>query len=519
MNILIRTDSSLKIGTGHFMRCLTLADELKAKDCEIHFVCRALNGNINHLIEEQGYNLHLLSAPVREFVSQSDEVAHAHWLEVHWQQDQKETSRIAHSFCKQIDWLIVDSYALDHRWENALRSCIKKIMVIDDLADRKHDCNLLLDQNYFMLPGKRYHNLVPAICQMALGPQYSLLRKEFLLAKKFCQLRGPEFNRILIYFGGNDHDNLTGLVLKALTLAELNHIALDVVVSPYNPYIEKLKNLSKRRGQASVHVQPKAFVELLIRADLFIGAGGTTTWERICLHLPGIVITTALNQEAFTAELDRDGFLYWLGRKQDIKAQEISDVALKLVAKIKDNKSDELHSFLKKPPDIVDAMGALRVAEILVPTSVKDISLRLAELEDVDIYFSWVNEEYVRKFAFSSEHVSWETHQKWFENKINSSETFMWVLETKIGLPIGQIRFDVHDQTAEISYSLDPIGRGRGWGKILLAKGIESFRLIRPVCPVQAKVKPENIPSCQSFQRLGFKSKNRGGVIVFYQAV
>jgi UDP-2,4-diacetamido-2,4,6-trideoxy-beta-L-altropyranose hydrolase len=517
MKILIRTDSSQKIGTGHLIRCLTLADVLKAKDCEVHFVCRALNGNMNYLVEEHGYNLYLLPAPAREFVSQSDDIAHAPWLEVQWQQDQKEISHILQNITGQIGWLIMDSYALDYRWENTLRSCVKKIMVIDDLADRKHDCDLLLDQNYFMQPGKRYQNLVPAACKMALGPQYSLLREEFRFAKRFCQLRSPELNRILIYFGGNDPDNLTGLVLEALTLPELNYITLDVVAGPNNTHLQVLKTLAKKRGQTRVHVQPKAFVELLLRVDLFIGAGGTTTWERLCLNLPGIVITNALNQEAFTAELDRDGFLHWLGRKQDITAQAIKDAALKHIAKIKDNKSGELHSYLKARPDIVDARGALRIAEILVPTSVKDICLRVTELADVDIYFSWVNEERARMFAFSPEHVIWEIHRKWFENKINASETFMWVLETKSGLPIGQIRFDIHEQAAEIDYSLDSIVRGRGWGKILLAKGIELFKLVKPDCSVLSKVKSENVPSYRIFQQLGFKEENRGeGVIYFH---
>ena len=214
--ILIRTDSSDIVGTGHLMRCLTLADALKNKGADVHFICRNLRGNVNRLAEQRGYKLHLLSAPAREFVSQPDDLVHASWLEVQWQLDQKETSQIVHSIGEKIDWLIADSYSLDFRWENGLQSEIKKIMVIDDLADRKHNCEILLDQNYFAKPEKRYQKLIPESSQLLLGQQYSLLREEFLGAKKFCDQRSPEVNRILIYFGGNDHDNLTGLVLKAL---------------------------------------------------------------------------------------------------------------------------------------------------------------------------------------------------------------------------------------------------------------------------------------------------------------
>ncbi len=517
MNIIIRTDSSFSIGTGHLIRCITLSDALKNKGCNVHFVCRNLSGNINHILEERGDKLYKLSKPLCDFVFQPDDPEHAEWLGVSWQQDLQETLHIIQQIGKQIDWLIVDSYALDYRWENAVRPYVKKIMVVDDLADRKHDCDILLDQNYFAQPDQRYKDIVPESCRLVLGPKYSLLREEFRLARQFCQMRNAYLNRIAVYFGGNDHDNLTGMVLEALTLAELNHIALDLIVGIHNAHLKTLEIMAEKRGKTRIHVQPEAFVELLLRADLFIGAGGTITWERLCLNLPGIVITTALNQESFTAELHRDGFLHWLGRKQDITVEMIKHTVLDyLAATENNNKHGKLYPCFRTGSDIVDAMGALRIAELLVPSSVQELNLRFTDLSDLDIYFSWVNEKITRQYALSSGYIKWKTHQEWFKKSLNDPARFMWILETKNGLPIGQVRFDLHGQIAEVDYSLDPLVRGRGWAKVLLTKGMSALKSLKPDYFVRAKVKSENISSCKTFQSLGFQEKVDGGERLFF---
>jgi UDP-2,4-diacetamido-2,4,6-trideoxy-beta-L-altropyranose hydrolase len=358
MNITIRTDSFCSIGTGHLMRCLTLADALKEKGANVHFICRDLQGNLSHVAEEHGHKLHLLPAPKNDFKLQVDNPPHASWLKVSWQDDLQDTQQITCSVPEKFDWLIVDSYALDYRWEQKMRSAAHKIMVIDDLADRKHDCDLLLDQNYFEFPETRYQNLVAEHCQKVLGPRYALLRPEFRQASKFCRMRGNGTVRIIVYFGGNDHDNLTGMALEALSCPELEHIYVDVVVGPHNSYMKNLKEQVNNRSKVRLYVQPEGFVELLLRADLCIGAGGTTTWERLCLSIQSIVITTALNQEAFTFELDKANLLHWIGSKNTISTQKIKSA---VIQEISNNGSVDTMSM----SNMVDGHGALRIAEIL----------------------------------------------------------------------------------------------------------------------------------------------------------
>ena len=210
MNILVRVDSSITTGTGHLMRCLTLANALKEIGHNVHFACRDLKGNINQLVTKQGHNLHSLPVPEEEFVSQLDDTTHAKWLEVEWQQDYKETFKVMQDIAGQIDWLVVDNYALDYRWESLLRQYVKRIMVIDDLADRKHDCDMLLDQNYYSDSNARYAGLVPFTCRMFLGPKYAILRPEFFQERQNLPQRNDTVQRILIFFGGVDQSNETG---------------------------------------------------------------------------------------------------------------------------------------------------------------------------------------------------------------------------------------------------------------------------------------------------------------------
>src|SRR4030067_2476328 len=145
MKVCFRVDSSSLIGTGHVMRCLTLAEWLKKNDCEIGFICRELPGNLCHLVELRGFKLQRLphdgTIHGSENVDRKKNNFHSDWLSVSWQNDADTSANLLRSE-SPIDWVIVDHYAIDEKWEKIMRSHAKKVMVIDDLADRRHDCDL-----------------------------------------------------------------------------------------------------------------------------------------------------------------------------------------------------------------------------------------------------------------------------------------------------------------------------------------------------------------------------------------
>lgn len=508
MQVTIRVDASQAIGTGHVMRCLTLANALTEKGAQVCFVCRELQGHLCGLIEARGFTVFRLPAP--HLPDTPSRPGYASWLGVSEDQDARETLE-AIAILKP-DWLVVDHYALGRGWEAAMRSDVGRILAVDDLA-RAHDCDLLLDQNYFQDPEKRYQGLLPSKCHELLGPTYALLRPEFRQARKFCRMRGNGIVRVLIYFGGNDPDNLTGMALEALSDNQFRHLLVDAVIGPNNPHQDKLEKLAQQRPGTRLHIQPEGFIELMLRADLCIGAGGTTTWERICLDLPSLVITVAENQEAFTNELNQKRFVAWVGRQGAVSASDINKALVKKI--IKPQYKNHVSCFLNP----VDGLGALRVAEKIVPSEKEELSLRKVSQEDMELYYFWANDPKVRKNSFQQEQITWNKHVAWFRSRLGSPSTEMWLMQTPSGLPVGQVRFDIDGETVNISYSLDPVARGRGWGVRLVELGINKVSESGNGIMIQGKVKKGNHASRKIFFNLGFSELVDNDLITFRKII
>lgn len=307
MNILFRVDSATHIGTGHVMRCLTLANALSKQGAKCQFVCRAFNGHLAQTIKEAGHIIHLL--PCNQdatFSSPNPQHAppHCNWLDASWEDDFEQTKKQLEN--QVFDWLVIDHYALDNCWEKQARVFAKKIMVIDDLADRKHDCELLLDQNL----GRQtydYQNVVPNHCQLLIGPQYALLRPEFAQWREYSLKRRqePELKTVLISLGGTDSNNVTGQVLEALHSAKLpKDIKVNVIMGQAAPYLSDVKKQAKTLPwQTQVLVNVSNMAELMANADVAIGAAGSSSWERCCLGLPTVMLELADNQKCIAKAL------------------------------------------------------------------------------------------------------------------------------------------------------------------------------------------------------------------------
>jgi UDP-2,4-diacetamido-2,4,6-trideoxy-beta-L-altropyranose hydrolase len=228
--------------------------------------------------------------------------------------DAEETIKAAGElFPEGVDWLVVDHYKLDVIWERMLRPYARKLVVIDDLADRYHDCDLLLDQNYYRDLGRRYQGLVPEECVTLLGPSYVLLRPEFANARQRLRTRNGSVRRILIFFGGSDPTNQTQKAVEALRLLERHDIEVDVVVGSANPNRNAIQALCAGIPNVVFHCQVSNMAELILDADLGIGAGGAAMWERCCLGLPTITVVFAANQERTTEDVAEIGAIEYLG--------------------------------------------------------------------------------------------------------------------------------------------------------------------------------------------------------------
>lgn len=310
MNVVFRADASIQIGTGHVMRCLTLADELTRQGHECWFICREHPGHLGDLIKSKGHGLSFLPMPIcgGSQLENSRSDNYAEWLGVPWQEDASRTLNAISPL--KPDWLVVDHYALDAKWERKLAQAVAHIMVIDDLADRSHGCVLLLDQNLGRAISD-YDGLLPAGCGRLIGPRYALLRPKFaeLREQSLKRRKHPDLKRILISLGGVDQTNVTGQVLESLSESTLPATTeLDIVMGAAAPYLDQVRQQAAQLPfKAMVSVNVKDMAERMCLADLSIGAAGSTSWERCCMGLPAITIVLAENQRLIGETLVKSG--------------------------------------------------------------------------------------------------------------------------------------------------------------------------------------------------------------------
>lgn len=337
MICVIRVDSSSLIGSGHLMRCITLADKMKKKkNADVHFVCRDLEGNLSQLVVSHGHQLHLLPSVEKN----NNLEGYAAWLTVSQERDAAETISILKEIIpdgKSLSRLVVDSYAIDIEWEQQLRPYTEEIFVIDDLANRHHDCDVLLDQNLSENMSRKYNGLLPENCQILIGPKYVLLRDEFIEARKQLKTRDGNINNVLVFYGGSDVTNETMKALVALSeLVDYNYkLNIDVIVGGSNPHKKEIESYCKNKKYMHYYCQVNNMAEFMLKADLFIGAGGATTYERCYLRLPSIVTSIAENQRDGSEYFGRIGIFEYVGYMENIESIHIIEAVKKLMIKNK----------------------------------------------------------------------------------------------------------------------------------------------------------------------------------------
>lgn len=353
MKIAFRVDASVQIGSGHFMRCLTLADELTQRGAQIRFVSRHLPDYLASLLAAKGYELARLDSAESHAVF--DELTHAHWLGCSQGEDAKDAIKALSD--RVWDWLIVDHYALDSRWESRLRQTALKILAIDDIADRPHDCDVLLDQNFYADMDTRYAGKVPDHCRLLLGPRYALLREEFRQFREQVEPRKGSVQRILVFFGGVDADNYTSLAIQSLTDIGATDMQVDVVIGAQHPCREAIE-AACLRDHFTCHVQTNRMAELMAAADLSIGAGGSATWERCCLGLPALVLSLADNQTRIAEALGLFGACIYMGKMDVISEESIQNQIIELL-----NTPDRLMVLSERAYSLVDGLGVQRLCQ------------------------------------------------------------------------------------------------------------------------------------------------------------
>lgn len=494
--VLIRADASSTIGSGHVMRCLSLAAALRARGAKVHFASRELPGNLLGYIADRGCIVHALLAPQASF--DGGDLAHSAWAGVSLQQDVDDTSAVLQAI-GGVDALVVDHYAFDARWQRQLRPWARRIAVIDDLADRVHDADLLLDQGLVADAERRYVGLVPLTCIRLLGPDYAMLRDEFAAARLRAQPR-LQLGRLLVFLGGVDAGDHTSLVLDALQQSALRGCEVDVVVGGANPQAARIRERCAQTPQLHFHHAVSNMAELMLAADLSVGAGGSTTWERACLGLPSLILVLADNQRP-SAQAMRDGGHAWM-----LDSDQLTVPALRQQFDAIARDPGRLEPLSRDNLQLVDGRGAERVARrVLAP----EVLLRRARLEDMRPVYDWRNDESTRRHSHSDAVIPYADHQRWFGRVLADPQRALLIAEDQ-GRPVGVLRYDVTQDRALVSIYLVPGCGGAGYGPSILVAGSRWLAAQYPdVDCIIGEVLDANVASHRAFREAGYDFRNQ----------
>lgn len=499
MKVAFRVDASARIGGGHVMRCLTLADELKTRGAETHFVAAAMPPALAARISAAGHALHMIGGAEslersgddwdRSALSPADQTADA--------------ARTCAVLGTGSDWIVVDHYLLGADWHRTARPATRRLMAIDDLANRRLDCDLLLDQTLGRTAAD-YASLVPEGTTRLLGASFALLRPEFTRERPAALARrraGGPVRRILLSLGTTDIEGVTGAALEAI-LPVTAEQAIDVVLGSDAESLAKVRAIAAANPNVTVHVDAHNMAELMRDADLAIGAAGTTSWERCCLGLPTVTLTLAANQTTVAAALKAAGAGVSADRATlaEVLGETIDDETGR--AKM------SAAAFA-----IVDGLGVGRVVEKLTGQDRYDIpdamSLRPATASDSERLWLWRNDPETRAASRSDDPVRWQEHEAWLATTLNARNRLLQIAQLG-GEPVAMVRFDEHVGRHEISINIRPDRRGAGLGGAVVETACTMLESARGPTQIVAVVHEANPGSQRMFERCGFTLDNGG---------
>lgn len=500
MRVSFRVDASQTIGSGHVIRCRSLARELRQQNVDVQFICKNLPGNLIDYLRDDNFEVAILEG-LDTYLREKSLKYCPDVLSMLEVVDAKDSIDVVREF--KPDWLVVDHYSLGLVWENYLRKYEVKICVIDDLA-RAHNCDLLIDQNYYgNYPEERYINKLPNNCSVLLGPRYALIDKNYTHIRRNLNKRNGQVRKILVFFGGVDKRNFTIQALKALNHKKFSDIDVDIVIGNANLHRDKIVEYAKKIPRYKIYESLPDLAALMKKNDLMLGAGGSTTWERCCLGLPAIVVAVSTNQQfselLYDAEIQFNVFNY-----SEKNLDSLTDVDwMSSIINIR-NDSDRLKLSSTRAMKLVDGLGIKRVSALL-RLSKTNLKVRPAIRADELLLFDWVNDPLVRINSFSKSPIDYESHRTWFLKTLSDPNALIFIGEDDFDLPIGQIRFNCYRNEAKIDISIDSAFLGHGLGKQLLKLGLSKLRQVTFVKRVIAEVLPYNKPSTKLFLSVGFK--------------
>jgi UDP-2,4-diacetamido-2,4,6-trideoxy-beta-L-altropyranose hydrolase/UDP-4-amino-4,6-dideoxy-N-acetyl-beta-L-altrosamine N-acetyltransferase len=500
MRVVFRVDASLEIGTGHVMRCLSLAQVLKETGLNVEFICRRHKGNLINMIRSKGFNVHELE--LFEKYKVDIKLAESYLLGATQQKDSYECINILK--LHKTNWLFVDHYALDREWHSNLKPFSEKLIVIDDLSNRKYQCDILLDQT-FGRTKEDYLRLTPKGCKLLIGSKYALLRPEFARWRSHSLefRKKPKLRQILINMGGIDADNITGKIIKELDICQLpKNVNIVIIMGKFAPHLGSVQILADTSPyKTDVLVDVNNMAEIMANSDLAIGAAGSTSWERCCLGLPTIQFAIAKNQIFLAKKLADHNAVKSVKKVSEIKhLLEDSDEWIKETGIIASKISYGMGTYkvfnsMTDYKMVFDDFGEIKLFNY--------INL---DINDKSIALNMRNHIKIRKWMYNQDIISKREHIRFIATLENEIYRRYFLVKKKNNI-IGSINFSEINQNCSVNFGIyaNPSVHFKGAGKLL--EKVASFYAFNElnVNKIKLDVFSDNNRAIEFYNKCGFK--------------
>jgi len=471
--VVVRADASLRSGTGHVMRCLALAQQVKLKGGNICFALAECPDSLADKLKNEGIKIHkIFSKPGSR-------------------NDADETARLA--IKNKADWVVVDGYAFKEEYQDIIKKSGKRLLFVDDYGHcKRYNCDIILNQN--SCANDKLYSKRGAFTKLLLGTQYVLLRQEFRPFIGWMRKNPKHASRLLVTLGGSDPDNTTLKTIKAIKTLRLD-FDVRIVVGGANPHIKKLEEEISKSSNLQILRNVTNMPELMAWADLVITSGGSTCWEACFMGLPNVIIYCAENQRPIARSLDSLGAAVNLGHNRIVKTEDISTALMSLALNYNRRKI-----MSETARHLVDGLGAEKIVGAM-----NGIFLRKVEKSDCKFIWQLSNSKSVREASFSKKHIPWREHKAWFDSNLGDKDAFFCVAETAEKTPVGQIRFRIKGRDAIVSTSLLSEYRGRGYGSTIIRDASHAVFSTSKTDRIHAYIKHSNEGSLAAFKKAGFK--------------
>jgi UDP-2,4-diacetamido-2,4,6-trideoxy-beta-L-altropyranose hydrolase len=475
--LIIRTDASVALGTGHVMRCLALAQAWQDAGGDTVFTMAQYTPATEERLRSERFRVIALDVPPASV------------------QDAAQVGQLART--EDSAWVVVDGYHFGAEYQRNVKRHGTRLLFIDDIGHAEHYfADLVLNQN--LHAGEDLYRQREPYTKLLLGPRYAVLRREFQSWREWRRETAPVGRKVLVTMGGSDTDNVTARAILALQLIPIEKLEATVVVGGSNPHIESLEQVASHSARSirllkNVQNMP----ELMAWADVAVAAAGSTCWELSLLGLPTILVDVAANQTPIAHALDQKGVAVHLGSPKNAVPELIAETLQSLLLS-----EDVRATMSQRARELVDGRGAARVI-----SAIRSGTLRLRRVEEKDcrLLWEWANDPEVRAVSFSSEVISWEQHLEWFRSKCADPKAALYLATDLENAPVGHVRYQLEGTKAVVSINLATEFRGKGHGNILLAMATEELFRSTKAITIDAYVKPGNEASLRLFTRAGFR--------------